>query len=67
MSVWVRELDRINRSRLATHYLGIIATAGPRGWSSKPRLHAWIVRRDDGGQPICEPASLVESRYARAA
>ena len=67
MSAWLRELDRIDRSRLATCYLGIIATAGPRGWSSKPRLHAWVVSRDDRGQPICQPATLTESRYARAA
>ena len=67
MSTWLRELDRIDRSRSATRYLGIIATAGPRGWSSKPRLHAWVVSRDDRGRPICQPATLTESRYARAA
>jgi hypothetical protein len=67
MSVWLRELDRINRSRSATRYLGIVATAGARGWSSTPRLHAWVVRRDERGEPICEPANLTESRYARAA
>jgi hypothetical protein len=67
MSTWLRELDRIDRSRQATRYVGIIATAGPRGWSSKPRLHAWVVSRDTRGRPTCQPATLVESRYARAA
>ena len=67
MSTWLRELDRIDRSRSATRYLGIIATSGPRGWSSKPRLHAWVVSRDNRGRPICQPATLTESRHARAA
>jgi hypothetical protein len=67
MSTWLRELDRINLSRSTTRYLGVIATAGPRGWSSPPRLHAWVVRRDARGQPICEPATLTESRCVRAA
>jgi hypothetical protein len=65
--VWLRELDRIDRSRSATRYLGIIATAGPRGWSSMPRLHAWVVSRDSRGRPICQPATFTESGYARAA
>jgi hypothetical protein len=67
MSTWLSELDRIDRTRSATRYLGVIATAGPCGWSSKPRLHAWVVSRDNRGQPICQPATLTESRYARAA
>ena len=67
MAVWRSELDRIDRNRSATRYLGIIATAGPRGWSSKPRLHAWVVSRDNRGRPICQPATLTESRHARAA
>jgi hypothetical protein len=67
MRTWLSELDRIDHSRSATRYLGIIATVGVRGWSSKPRLHAWVVSRDNRGRPICEPATLTESRYARAA
>jgi hypothetical protein len=67
MSVWLSELDRIDRSRCTTRYVGVIATAGERGWASSPRLHAWVVRRDNLGRPICEPAGLTESRYARAA
>lgn len=67
MSVWLSELDRIDRSRLTTRYIGIIATAGERGWDSTPKLHAWVVQRDKHGRAICEPACLTESRRARAA
>ena len=57
MRVWLRELDRIYRSRSATRYLGIIATAGPHGWSSKrsctrndarPRPRPWELVADVG-------------------
>lgn len=67
MHAWLGELDRINHSRLATGYLGIIATAGRRGWASPPQLHAWVMRRDSNGTPVCERASLIERRHARAA
>ena len=62
MQTWLAELDRIDRSRPATRYLGIIATAGERGWASNPELHGWVVRRDKRNRPICEPATLSVGR-----
>jgi hypothetical protein len=59
MQTWLGELDRIDRGRPATRYLGIIATAGKRGWTSTPYLHGWVVQRDKRNRPICEPATLV--------
>ena len=59
---WLAELDRIDRSRPATRYLGIIATAGERGRASTPELHGWVVRRDKRNRPICEPATLSVGR-----
>lgn len=60
MTTWLAELDRIDRSRSATRYLGIIATAGPRGWMSRPRLHAWIFQRNNDGRASCHRAILRE-------
>lgn len=67
MRTWLSELDEIDRQRPVGQYLGIIATVGERGWTSRPRLHAWVVRRNSRGEPICEPATLGERRRARAA
>jgi hypothetical protein len=56
MQVWLSELDRSDGSRLATRYVGLIATAGERGWQSPRQLHAWVVRRDDLGRAVCDRA-----------
>ena len=56
------ELDEIDSQRLATQYLGIIATVGVRGWASPPRLHAWVVSRDERGRPVCEPQHFARVR-----
>jgi hypothetical protein len=61
MQTWLSELDRINQSRRATRYLGIIATAGKRGWTS-PQFYGWIVRQDKRNRPICEPATVAVGR-----
>ena len=58
MQTWLDELDRIDRSRSATCYLGVIVTAGKDGWRSSPYLHGWVVRHDKRNRPICEPATL---------
>jgi hypothetical protein len=57
MYAWLRELD-LARQRSVSRYVGLIATAEPRGWLFPPRLHAWVVRRDQHGRAVCEPARV---------
>lgn len=57
MYAWLHELD-LARQRGVTRYVGLIATAGPRGWTFPPRLHAWLVRRVDSRRAVCEPARV---------
>jgi hypothetical protein len=66
MSTWISEIDSLNSERLTARYVGIIGTVGERGWVSTPRLHAWVVRRDDLGRAVCERATVAVSG-ARAA
>jgi hypothetical protein len=49
MYAWLHELD-LARQRSATRYVGLIATAEPRGWAFPPQLHGWVVRRDQLGR-----------------